>query len=239
MKQVIFLLISTVLVCTSHAQSFVYPNVPDKPAVFPDYIPAGWTILDSTRGDLNKDQLEDMVLVLQNRDSVTLTYPDTEYEEDTVITQPRMLLIIFRTPKGKYSLADRSNTFILNDDNPSLEDPYDDVSIENGILTIGFHLFANAGTWYTSATQYKFRYQTGSMALIGAESKSLHRATLDYEDRSYNFPTRKWSLVKGNASNDEEEKPEPEWHNLQLSELKTFKTFLKPYTWEVTEDIYL
>lgn len=218
-------------------QTFSYPKIKNEGISIKDFIPKGWTIRDSVSGDLNNDKNNDWVIVLQLKDSVTLVKHDGNYT-DTVLTQPRMLLILFHdTSSEKFLLTEQSNSFILNHDNSNMSDPYQSIKIEKGILQISFQLFYNMGSWLITNTSYKFRYQDNNFVLIGADNNSFHRARNDYENYSYNFLTKKWSLTKG--SEESEEKPTIDWHSLDLKELKTFKTFKEPYTWEVTKDVYL
>ena len=219
------------------AQEFHYPVLKHQEKTITDFIPQNWTLHDSASGDLNKDGKKDYVLVLQYKDSVTLVDSSETYP-DTVLTQPRLLAILFYDPaSGNYQLAEQNNTFILNQDNPFLLDPFESIQIENGVLVIKFSLFYSMGSWYITNTTYKFRYQHADFALIGADNFSINRATHDFEESSYNFLTGKWSLKTGN--DDSEKTPKTEWHKLAPLEIKTLKTFQKPFTWEVTKDVYL
>lgn len=218
-------------------QNFQYPKVIKEGKTSSDFIPDGWMLRDSVSGDLNKDKHKDMVIVLQHKDSITLISQDGSFA-DTVRTQPRILLILFRdTMNNKFVLIEQSNSFILNHDNPMMDDPYQSVKISKGILEIDFQLFYNMGSWITTTTSYKFRYQNNDFELIGADNNMFNRASMNYEDYSYNFLTKKWSYTKG--EDDSKQKPKIEWNTIDLKELKTLKTLISPYLWEVTKDIYL
>lgn len=220
----------------SSAQSFTYPVIKQSGLSINDFIPKAWTILDSTSGDLNKDNLNDYALVLQHADSVTMVKTE-DGEQDTVITQPRMLLILFKDPSGNaLNRIEQNNSFILNHDNPDMDDPYQSIKIDKGILQIDFRLFYNMGSWYVNTATYKFRYQNNQFTLIGADNKSFHRASHDFEEYSYNFLTRKRSLTTGN---DEKGTKKTEWKTFNLTTPKTLKTFPRPFTWEVEESVYL
>jgi len=215
------------------SQHFSYPSINKKGQQIKDFIPAGWVILDSASGDLNNDHLNDISIILQHKDSLTLI----NAEEDTVITQPRILIILLKTNSGNsFQLTEQSNSFILEHDNSAMDDPFLELTIINGILEIRFHLFYNIGGWYTSGTSYKFRYQEGEFALIGADHFSIHRATLDFVEYSFNFLTKKRSLTKGN---DNTGKKKTTWKSLNIYPLKSLKTFTKPFTWEIEPDLYL
>jgi hypothetical protein len=225
--------ILTIFFAVSYGQDFSYPSIKLKAQSIPDFVPAGWTILDSAYGDLNKDGTKDAAIVIQHKDSISLV----NNLEDTVLTQPRVLLILFKKPPdNSFVLVEQSNSFILKHDNSSMGDPYQDLAIHNGILEVKFHLFSNMGSWYVTNAVYKFRFQQGQCLLIGADNSSFHRATHDFEDYSYSFLTKKRALTKGN---DNKGTKKTTWKSLNILQLKTLKTFSEPFTWEVETDLYL
>ena len=229
-------ILTSILLFTStllFGQGFLYPSINTKEQQLKDFIPAGWMMLDSAMGDLNKDNLQDAVIILQYKDSISLV----KAEEDTVITQPRIVIILFKNKTdNSFDLIEQSNSFILKHDNPTMDDPFQELNIYAGVLEIKFHLFYNAGGWYTSGTSYKFRYQKGEFVLIGIDHFSLHRATMDFEKYSFNFLTKKRSLTKGN---EEKGTKKTTWKTLNISPLKTLKTFTEPFTWQIEPDIFL
>jgi hypothetical protein len=117
-----------------------------------------------------------------------------------------------------------------------MDDPYQGISINEGILKLDFHLFYLMGSWYATSSTYKFRYDDNAFVLIAADISTIHRATLDFEDYSYNFLTRKRSHTKGN---DQKGTKKTSVKIVRLLKLMTFDTFVEPFTWEVDSDIYL
>jgi hypothetical protein len=224
---------------TIKAQNFSYLIINKEGNSIKDFIPKGWKVLDSAKGDLNNDKKDDLALVLQNKDSITLLEKDDDsIHIDTFITQPRILAIFFyNMSSGKYNLTEQSNSFILNHDKPNMEDPYKSIQIENGVLQIKFEIFDyNASLFMTDLT-FKFGYRDNDFKLIGAENYNVDRGTSDYENASFNFLTNKWSMTKGNVL--KEVPVKTEWHTLDSKELKTFRTFSKPNTWEIVQSITL
>lgn len=217
----------------SYGQDFAYPSIKPTGQSIADFVPTGWKILDSAYGDLNKDGAKDAAIIIQHNDSILLL----NNLDDTVLAPPRMLLIFFKNvTDGKFVLIEQSNSFILKHDNPAMDDPYQELTINKGLLEIKFHLFYNIGSWYVTNAVYKFRYQQGQFVLIGANNSSFHRSTHDYEDYSYDFLTKKRTLTKGN---DDKGTKKTTWKTLRLTTLKTLKTFSEPFTWEVERDVYL
>jgi hypothetical protein len=235
--KIITLAFLQLLVATTSAQDFTYPVIKNDGSTIADFIPSGWVLHDSAGGDLNYDGERDLAIVLQHRDSVQILKQEESYT-DTLITQPRMLVIFFRDSTTQtYRLMEQSNSFILNHDQPYREDPYQSIIILNGILHINFQLFYNNGSRYISNTTYKFRCRQNTFVLIGADNNSFNRGNMDFEDHSFNFPAKKWSITRGNDNTNQ--KVSVKWHSIKLRELKTLKTFKQPYTWEVVEGVYL
>lgn len=225
--------ILTIFFSVSYGQGFSYPSIKSTGQNITEFVPTGWTIFDSAYGDLNKDGMKDAGIVIQHKDSILLV----NSLQDTVLTQPRILLVLFEKPGNNgFELIEQSNSFILKHDNSAMDDPYQELAIKNGTLEIKFHLFYNMGSWHVTNAVYKFRYRQGQFTLIGADNSSFHRATHDFEYYSYNFLTKKRALTKGN---DNKGSKKTSWKTLSISELKTLKTLNEPFTWQVEKDIYL
>jgi hypothetical protein len=217
-------------------QDFSYPSINNQGKDIDSFIPNGWKLLDSTQGDLNKDNQNDLVLIIQHKDSIRIIKNNFDYN-DTVLAQPRILIILFHNQTtNQYQLVEQSNSFIFNHDNPNMEEPYQDISIFNGVLKIDFQIFMNMGGWGISNNSYKFRYQDNQFVLIGADYYSVNRGSGDTEYRSYNFLSKKLRVATGKIESDMHKIV---WRTIDLKEFKTLKTFKHPLTWEVEKDFYL
>jgi hypothetical protein len=214
------------------SQNFVYPTIKTAGQKPSDFVPKGWKILKMATGDLNKDNTADFAFVLQHIDSVTILNLD----KDTVLTQPRILLIAFAN-KDKLTIVQQSNTFILKHDNPMMEDPFADLSIKNNVLSLNFTSFANMGSWTMGNSIYKFRFQNQTFELIGVEQQSIHRASLEFENYSFNFLNKKYTIETGNEN--QSQKPKIKTKPLDIATLKNLQTFAQPYTWEIVEGVFL
>jgi hypothetical protein len=234
-KNLSLTLMCSLTILFSYGQNFSYPSIRKQGNFIKEFVPGDWKILDSAKGDLNRDNIEDAVVVLQHSDSVL--FVKTENIEDTVITQPRLLLILFKNSSdNNYNLIEQNNSFILNHESSAMDDPFQGIKINKGILQIDFQLFYNMGSWSITTASYKFRFNNNEFFLIGADYSSIHRASLDFEDYNYNFLTKKRSVTKGNESNGSKKTT---WKTLDINALKSFKTFKTPFTWEVEQDVYL
>lgn len=218
------------------SQNFSYPQIKTVSHSISDFVPMGWTVIDSAFGDLNHDKLDDLALVIQLTDSVSLVEDEDGYA-DTVITQPRILILAFYNKiEGKYNLVLQNNSFILCHDNPGMEEPFQSISIKKGVLNIDFFIFMNIGGWGMSNNTYRFRYQQNKFYLVGADYNYTNRASGEVKNRSYNFLTRKVILGTGNISSNKEKISKKDF---KVKELKTFKTFIKPFTFEVEKDVII
>jgi len=214
-------------------QNFAYPSIKQKGFSIKDFVPPGWTILDSAMGDLNNDKQLDVILILQHIDSVSLVNNEDDIT-DTVLTQPRVLLILFKnTSDNLFHLSEQSNTFILTHDDPFSDDPYQSTTISKGILQISFYWYPNSGNWFNS-TVYKFRYRENNFFLIGVVYEERNKATHDYNNYSYNFLTKKRILIIGN---DYKKNKKTEIKSLDTKIPKTLKTL--EHTWEVENGVDL
>lgn len=214
-------------------QDFAYPAIVEKAASLNDFVPKGWSILDSATGDLNNDRLPDAVLVLQHNDSVLLV--KNEDFADTVKTQPRILAVLFKSATDHlFHLKEQADSFILTHGNVFTDDPYQSVTIKKGILQVDFYWYPAGGNWFHSNV-YKFRYQQNDFFLIGAEYEERNKATSDFNKYSYDFLMKRRVVTIGN---DFRKSRRTEIQPVNIVKMQTIKT-LKPYTAEVGDGIEL
>ncbi len=235
----ILLLFSGLLV----AQQNHYPVIaPDGPGIS-NFVPAGWQIIDSVAyGDLNKDGFEDAAFVIQSNDTIKEMLYNFETNKYDIAEEstPRILVVLFLHKDGWFRMAMQNNDFILRPDEGGTFDPLNKLKINNGALTISFY----GGSREQWGTNYVFRFQNNDWFLIGATS-SIHDATLgDSESSDYNFSTKKMKQTSEryylNMPN-ERDKPEvkTQWKSIKITELKTFKTFIRPFTWRLDDGTLL
>ena len=236
LMRILLIIIFTLFLKISFGQTFSYPIIKTSGSQISDFIPNGWTVLDTAIGDLNKDGRDDIAFVIQYHDSARIKL--TSYDDiDTVFAQPRILLIAIHDGNSKdFTLIEQSNTFILSHEDSNMEEPFQGISISKGILKIDFNIFMNSGGWGTFTNNYKFRYQDNEFKFIGADHHYINRGSGETEDRSYNFLTRRMKISTGTISSD---KLNTKWQTLGAEELKTFKTFNQPFSWKIEENFYL
>ena len=217
MKRKLFFILSLFLISSIYIFG---ENFPQKAKTVNDFIPKGWKEILTTNGDLNRDKLEDTVIVIEKEDKKNIKKNDGFGPEELNLN-PRILLVLFKQKDGTYILASKNDKGFIksegNDDNPALMDTLDDIIIKNNVLKIVFNYFMSAGSWWTSTDIYIFRFQNNVFELIGYESNAYMRNTGEEEGTSINFSTNKAKITTGgNIFEEKENNPKDEWRYLKF-----------------------
>ena len=235
MKFVIFIFLIFVSDLT-FSQTFDYPVIPSKGYGTQSFIPEGWKVIDSAYGDLNYDNYTDVAYILQYKDTVMENrfFGPGERDYDLDATLPRILVVLLQEAAGDlYQLGLQNNSFILRSNEGGVfGDPLFGISIKENVLILNFF----GGSRNKWGLTYKFRFQNEEWRLIGATNRDFDSLTGEYENYDYNFLTNKVKITKGNEN---ENRKEEKWESVKINVLKTFKTFVKPWTWEIKKDRFL
>eukprot|EP01034_Spumella_vulgaris_P001009 gene1009-1341_t len=171
----------------TQGQTFTYPTLAPEVRVVTDIIPAGWSIRDFQSGDLNQDKSKDFVLVLEHKAPVKVA-KNNGVHTDSVVAHPRMLLVLFReSANNTFRLVEQNNSFILLNDTPGMQDPYQSVKIEDGLLKIDFVLFFEDISRLITSTTYHFKYQHNLFVLVSAETGFFNRSSKEFKEYTYDF----------------------------------------------------
>lgn len=217
-------------------------NFPQKAKTVNDFIPKGWKKILTTNGDLNKDKLEDTVIVIEKEDKKNIKKNDGFGPEELNLN-PRILLVLFKQKDGTYILASKNDKGFIksegNDNNPALMDTLDDIIIKNNVLKIVFNYFMSAGSWWTSTNVYIFRFQNNVLELIGYESNAYMRNTGEEEGTSINFSTNKAKITTGgNIFEEKENNPKDEWRYLKFEKKYILNEMTESTLDEILDIIY-
>jgi len=216
------------VVISSNAQNYRFPILPKAGNSAWDFAPKGWSVTDSIHGDLNRDDLADIVFVLRKKDSVLMRDKDgNDYK-----MLPQALAIAVKNSNG-YRLLDVNSEILIDYNFPeTYGPPFSSMDIKNNVLILVFSFDYINGNFYFYT--YKFRFQKSQFFLIGADTQYVTRRTMDFEKKSYNFLTKKWSLTTGIYSEDDPPKltEKTEWFNLKALPLRSFKKFNGSESWE-------
>ena len=191
--------------------------LPVYAADFSAYVPKGWKIIKSVKGDLNGDNQADAVLVLQKQDKANIIPNDSMGLPD-LDTNPRMLKVLFKQAGG-YKTAVENTTLIPPEDskdNGCLGDPFSDLSIDKGRLKLRFEWFYSCGSWWMGDSNYLFRYQNDRFLLIGYSHYEHNRASGEINEYSDNYLTGKRKRTTGgNVFTWSEDRPKVKWERLK------------------------
>jgi len=239
MKRKLFFILSLFLISSIYIFG---ENFPQKAKTVNDFIPKGWKKILTTNGDLNKDKLEDTVIVIEKEDKKNIKKNDGFGPEELNLN-PRILLVLFKQKDGTYILASKNDKGFIksegNDDNPALMDTLDDIIIKNNVLKIVFNYFMSAGSWWTSTNVYIFRFQNNVFELIGYESNAYMRNTGEEEGTSINFSTNKAKITTGgNIFEEKENNPKNEWRYVKFEKKYILNEMTESTLDEILDIVY-
>ena len=239
MKRKIFFILSLFLISSIYVFG---ENFPQKAKTVNDFIPKGWKEILTTNGDLNRDKLEDTVIVIEKEDKKNIKKNDGFGPEELNLN-PRILLVLFKQKDGTYVLASKNDKGFIksegNDDNPALMDTLDDIIIKNNVLKIVFNYFMSAGSWWTSTNVYIFRFQNNVLELIGYESNAYMRNTGEEEGTSINFSTNKAKITTGgNIFEEKENNPKNEWRYVKFEKKYILNEMTESTLDEILDIVY-
>lgn len=168
------------------------------------FLPEGQVLDKVSFGDLNKDSLEDVVIVFQPKKAL-------QHQRNTT----RELRILFKQPDGKYSLAAQSKGAVIAENDFNVF--FSGTQIKNGVLIVD-HDFLRGGC------THKYRYQNGGFYLIGARKNT---GDPNYsESFDFNLSTGKYVYDYVNDEDDSKSKKKTGVHKFNpLPNIETFEPF--------------
>ena len=181
-------------------------------------IPAGWKLLSSVQGDLNRDGQADLVRVIEE-DNPANHLKNDGLGQSVLNINPRRLHV-FLQQNGAYQPVLNTDRFLPSENNADshcLADPLQEggeVAVKNGLLHIQLHYWLSCGSWYVTHNAYTFRYQDGRFRLIGWDSSSFHRASGERSEYSHNYLTGKRKTVTGLNEFEPNARPKTRWTRL-------------------------
>jgi hypothetical protein len=180
-----------------------YPELPAASATAPGFVPKGWRIEASARGDLDGDGKPDLAMVLRSTDPANLlrdTFCAGEFD-----TNPRILAILLARTDGGYRLAAENHELIPRRDNPCQVDPFSEpgqIAIERGTLRIDLERMMSAGGWDAGTSTYKLRWRDGALRLIGFDYSNVQRNSGALSLLSINYLNGRVKITTGNVGTD-------------------------------------
>lgn len=177
-----------------------------------DFIPKGYKIFEKSYGDLNKDGLEDCMLIIKKIDDANIVNHESRGKLDM---NRRGIIVLLKNQNGYQLAAENNNCFSSeNEDGGAYFSPELIVEAEKGNLIIHY-AHGKYGYW-----RYIFRYQNSGFELIGYDESS-NNGPLVNSTTSINFLTKK--KRKDINTNEEAEGGdeifETTWSNIKITKL--------------------
>ncbi|HEY6143616.1 MAG TPA: hypothetical protein VIV55_09410 [Flavobacterium sp.] len=189
-----------------------------------EFLPKGYVNFEKVNGDLNKDGIEDVVLIIKGTDKSKIITDEYRGKLD----RNRRGIIILFNKNGNYELAVKNYDCFSseNEDGGVYFAPELSVYIKNGVL------YAHYGHGRYGYWKYKFRFQNSDFELIGYEAGYKNSFVSDwvtFDEESINFLSEK-KLIKEviKVASDGKETFKETWTNLsvngliKLSKIKDF-----------------
>ena len=183
------------------------------------YIPAKYVLFEAIQGDLNKDGIQDLVLIVKATDPTQ--WVNDEYRGK--LDRNRRGMIVLLADKGKYKpiLSNLSCFSSENEEGGVYFAPELWVSVEKGLLNVHYG-HGRYGYW-----NYSFRLHNQDLRLIGYDDSSNHGPYVESET-SINFLTNK-KVIRKNLNEDPDGDPKfkETWSKAKVSPiyLSTIKDF--------------
>ena len=160
-----------------------------------DFMPKGYVVYDTVYGDLNKDGIEDCLLIIKGTDKKNIVKDEYRGELDR---NRRGIIVLFKI-KGNYQLAVKNYDCFSseNEEGGNYYAPELGVELKKGNLYISY-AHGRYGYW-----SYTFRFQNSDFELIGYDD-SNNTGPIVNSETSINFLIKK-QVSKVNTNEDIEE----------------------------------
>ncbi|MNK40812.1 hypothetical protein D3C87_594650 [compost metagenome] len=233
------LLLLLLFVQTTFAQkNFLFPKVKAQGNAVAQLTPQNWTLIESASGDLNNDATDDLALIFESNQIIdeTRTYGDNHSDIIKETQKPRILAIYFKDKaSGDYKLSAQNNDFILrSEEGGKVGDPLQQMAIKDQQLFLRF----KGGSEWRWELGYTFKFQNKDWFLTSAINLYFNQNTGDMTERIYDFSSRQLFTTVGNLHRRDIANRKTS-EVLFFNQLRTFKTFKKPWAWEIMPNVYL
>lgn len=182
------------------------------------WVQNGWKVITNDVGDLNRDGIDDVVLVIEETNPANFKKkPEGSLGPNIQNLNPRRLIILLRSSSGLKEVLRRDD--LLPSENAEgmecLADPLENggVSISRGNLVIELQDWRSCGSYGVVNEKFTFRTQGTRFQLIGYDRFESSRSTGERSEYSTNYVTGKRKVTTG-LNDFENLKPEVSWKSL-------------------------
>ena len=162
-------------------------NFPQKASKVEDFIPKGWKSIVKKEGDLNNDNIKDIVLVIQKDDPDNAVPLFNAYEDliGIIDANQMIILVLFKDKNSQYNLVTKNEKDFIISAGKAMEEMakiemfishnFDEdlskaISIENNTLHIFTAIRNNYGD--LNLSEYVFKYKNNKFELVSLKSFS-------------------------------------------------------------------
>ena len=186
-------------------------NFPQKASKVEDFIPKGWKSIVKKEGDLNNDNIKDVVLVIQKDDPDNAVPLFNAYEAliDIIDANQMIILVLFKDKNSQYNLVTKNEKDFIISAGKAMEEMakiemfishnFDEdlskaISIENNTLHIFTAIRNNYGD--LNLSEYVFKYKNNKFELVSLKSFSeeIHSSYETKYSFFLNFLTKKLKI---------------------------------------------
>lgn len=185
-----------------------------------DWTPKGWKVIKEVTGDLNGDNIKDVVVIYEE-DNPHNKKKNEGLGSNVINTNPRTIVVLLGE-NGLYRKLAENTGFIPpegDEDNPCLADPLSDIKIQNNMLKVTLSEWLSCGSWSVTRNTYTFRFDGKGMQLIGRDESSFMRNSGEKNETSTNFLTGKRKSTTG-LNEFGKSKPQTRWDSIKKEPLK-------------------
>lgn len=219
-------------------KTFLFPKIKTQGTAVEEFTPPSWKVIDQADGDLNNDGSADLAVIFEYSKTIdeTRVYGDNSSAIIKETQKPRILAIFFKNQStGAYHLSTQNNDFILRaEEGGKLGDPLQQIAIKDQQLYLRFQ----GGSEWRWELGYTFKFENKDWFLTSAINLYFNQNTGDMTERVYDFKTRELFTTEGNLHRRDIANRRTS-EVLYFSQLRTFKTFKKPWAWEIMPNVYL
>lgn len=183
-------------------------------------VPQGWEHNEAT-GDLNKDGLQDLVIIATPNHKDNILVRDDGYEINMNTPQ---LAIYFGKQGGSFKLFKKYPELIPARDEFCIVETTLEVT-DRGALRLGVSMFMTAGSADTGGPTYTFRFQNGDFYLIGKDEMEFSRYSGKATETSENYLTWKRQQKNFNMFKDNDDEVTEKWTRLKRRPLQRLGDF--------------
>lgn len=236
MKVFLFYLLILIAQVSVAQKAFQFPKLKPQAVSTAQLKPGNWNIISTAEGDLNGDGTADLALVLEYFKAIDeiRVYGDNTTGIIKETQKPRILAIYFKKDQV-YTLSTQNNDFILrSEEGGKLGDPLQQIAIKDQQLYLRFQ----GGNEWRWELGYTFKFENKDWFLTNAINLYYNNSHGDMTERIYNFKDRELYTTHGNLYRRDIGNYKTS-EVLFFSQLRTFKTFKKPWAWEIMPNVYL